>query len=62
MLVGDSPVDYQTANAAGCAFVWARYGFGAQRFEMPPATPYVLERPSDFAAVLDRYAAITSGV
>jgi phosphoglycolate phosphatase len=62
MLVGDSPVDYQTANAAGCAFVWARYGFGAQRFEMPPATPYVLERPSDFAAVLDRFAAITSGV
>jgi hypothetical protein len=42
--------------------VWARYGFGAQRFEMPPATPYVLERPSDFAAVLDRFAAITSGV
>jgi phosphoglycolate phosphatase len=62
MLVGDSPIDYLTAQAAGCAFAWARYGFGAGRFAMPPETPYVLERPSDLAAVLDRFSAITSGV
>ncbi|HUE88733.1 MAG TPA: HAD-IA family hydrolase [Vicinamibacterales bacterium] len=62
MLVGDSPTDFETAEAAGAAFVWAGYGFGARRFSVPPATPYVLERPSDFAAVLDRFAAITSGV
>ncbi len=61
MLVGDSPVDCATADAAGSAFVWARYGFGAQHFEVPPETPYVLERPADFAAVLDRFAAIASG-
>ena len=61
MLVGDSPVDYETAEAAGCDFVWARYGFGAQRFERPPSTPYLLERPADFAGVLDRARAIRFG-
>ncbi len=61
ILVGDSPIDYRTAQAAGCTFVWARYGFGAQRFEAPPSTPYVLERPSDLAAVLDRFVAVTCG-
>jgi phosphoglycolate phosphatase len=61
MLVGDSPVDDETAAAANCDFVWARYGFGAERFEQPPSTPYVLERPADFAAVLDRARAIRSG-
>jgi phosphoglycolate phosphatase len=58
MLVGDSPIDWQTASAAGCDFVWARYGFGAARFERPPATPYVIDRPADLAAVLDRVRAI----
>jgi phosphoglycolate phosphatase len=61
MLVGDSPIDWQTAQAAGCAWAWARYGFGADRFESPPDTPYVLDRPSDFAAILDRFAAVMSG-
>jgi phosphoglycolate phosphatase len=61
MLVGDSPIDYETARAAGIAFVWARYGFGAQRFAEPPSTPYMLARPSDLAAVLDRFVAVTSG-
>lgn len=61
MLVGDSPIDWQTAVAANCDFVWARYGFGAQRFAEPPPTPYVIERPGDFAAVLDRSRAIRSG-
>jgi len=62
MLVGDSPIDWQTSVAAGCAFAWARYGFGAARFEgTPPVTPFVLERPADLAAVLDRFVAITSG-
>jgi phosphoglycolate phosphatase len=61
MLVGDSPIDDATARAAGCAFVWARYGFGAQRFNGPPSTPYVLERPSDLAGVLDRYIAVHTG-
>lgn len=63
LLVGDSPIDWQTSIAAGCAFAWARYGFGAARFHNTfPDTPYVLERPSDLAAVLDRVAAVTTGV
>jgi phosphoglycolate phosphatase len=62
LLVGDSPVDWQTTVAAGCAFAWARYGFGAARFdEAVPDTPYVLEQPADLAAVLDRFAAVTTG-
>jgi phosphoglycolate phosphatase len=58
VLVGDSPIDWATARAAGCEFVWARYGFGARRFEEAPDTPYVMERPADFAPVLDRLTAI----
>jgi phosphoglycolate phosphatase len=56
-LVGDSPIDWATSRAAGCTFVWARYGFGAARFDVPPETPYVLDRPSDLSAVLDRLIA-----
>jgi phosphoglycolate phosphatase len=59
-LVGDSPVDRDTAVAAGATFVWARYGFGAERFAQPPDTPYVLERPADLAAVVDRLRATRS--
>jgi phosphoglycolate phosphatase len=62
LLVGDSPIDWQTSQNAGCLFAWARYGFGAQRFDGgPPDTPYVLDRPSDLVAVVDRLAAISSG-
>jgi phosphoglycolate phosphatase len=58
VLVGDSPVDRDTAAAAGATFLWARYGFGAQRFEEAPATTYVIDRPADLAAVIDRMLAI----
>ena len=61
MLVGDSPIDADTAMAAGCEFVWARYGFGAARFEHAPATSYVIDCPADFVAVLDRVRAIRFG-
>jgi phosphoglycolate phosphatase len=62
LLVGDSPIDWQTAQAAGCPFVWASYGFGAARFgDQKPDTPYTLGRPSDLVAVLDRVAAMASG-
>jgi len=62
VLVGDSPIDWKTAQAAGCPFVWASYGFGAGRFgDQTPDTPYILNRPSDLVAVLDRVAAIASG-
>jgi phosphoglycolate phosphatase len=61
VLVGDSPIDDATATAAGSVFVWARYGFGAARFDRPPQTPYVLEQPADLAQMLDRVIAIRSG-
>ncbi len=62
LLVGDSPIDWQTAAAAGCSFAWARYGFGAARFDdRVPETEYVLERPSDLGGILDRFAALTTG-
>ena len=62
MLVGDSPIDWETARTAGCAFAWARYGFSAARFEeTPPDTPYVLNQPIDLIEVLDRFAALRTG-
>jgi phosphoglycolate phosphatase len=63
LMVGDSPIDWATASAAGCSFAWARYGFGAMRFDgREPDTPYRLARPSDLIAVLDRFAAMASGL
>jgi phosphoglycolate phosphatase len=62
LLVGDSPVDFHTASNAGCAFVWARYGFGAARFaNEPPDTPYILDAPRDLVATVDRLAAVMRG-
>lgn len=62
LLVGDSPIDYQTTLAAGCGFVFARYGFGAARFDDAPQTPYVLDRPADLPGIIERYAAIQTGL
>jgi phosphoglycolate phosphatase len=62
LYVGDSPVDWQTAQNAGCAFAWARYGFGARRFAGErPDTPYVLDAPRDLVAIVDRISAVASG-
>jgi phosphoglycolate phosphatase len=33
VFVGDSPVDAETARAAGCPFVLAAYGFGVAKFD-----------------------------
>jgi phosphoglycolate phosphatase len=53
VLIGDSPTDWNTALAAGCRFVFARYGFGAALFgNQPPATPLVVNHPRELAAVL----------
>lgn len=54
VLIGDSPADAQTAAAAQCPFVLARYGFGAVKFDAaPPATPFIVDHPRDLSAVLD---------
>ncbi len=63
VLVGDSPIDDETARAAGCPFIWARYGFGAERFgSNRPATPYVLDSPRDLVAAIDRLTAVMHGL
>ena len=57
IMIGDSPADSKTAEAAGCAFAFARYGFGAGKFGSdPPKTPYVLDHPRELAVVLDQFA------
>jgi phosphoglycolate phosphatase len=52
VLVGDSPIDCQTAERAGAAFVLAAYGFGATGPVEALATPYVAARPSDLPRVI----------
>jgi phosphoglycolate phosphatase len=61
-LVGDSPVDEETARAAGCYFVYARYGFGSRRYgASSPQTPFVLERATDLPAIIERLELVASG-
>jgi phosphoglycolate phosphatase len=49
LLVGDSPVDFETARAAGVDIAFAQYGFGAARVEASAAAAatYVLADPLD---------------
>src|SRR5262245_57833382 len=47
VMIGDSPADWQTAEAAGVPFVFTRYGFGASRFASPPDTPHVIDHPRE---------------
>jgi phosphoglycolate phosphatase len=57
ILVGDSPADAKTAASAGCAFAFAKFGFGAGKFgDAPPETPYVLNHARELSRVLDRFA------
>ena len=55
VMIGDSPTDARTAAAAGCAFVFARYGFGAGKFgATPPATNWAVDHPRELPGVLER--------
>ena len=55
VMVGDSPIDARTAEAAGCPFVFARYGFGAAKFgDQPALTPYVIDHARELSVILDR--------
>lgn len=55
VMVGDTPIDANTAAAANCPFVFARYGFGAAKFgSEPPATPHILDHAREMSAVFDR--------
>jgi phosphoglycolate phosphatase len=57
IMIGDSPADARVAIAAGCAFAFARYGFGAGKFGAEgPQTPYVMNHARELAAMLDRFS------
>jgi phosphoglycolate phosphatase len=54
VMIGDSPADWQAAEAAGVPFVFTRYGFGASRFgSTPPDTPYVIDHARELAGLLE---------
>ncbi len=50
-LVGDSPVDAETADRGGVPFVLAGYGFGAASFDHAP-TRFVAASPADLPRVI----------
>jgi phosphoglycolate phosphatase len=54
VMIGDSPADWQVAVNANCPFVFARFGFGASKFDTPPTTNYVIDHPRELESVLNR--------
>jgi phosphoglycolate phosphatase len=54
LMVGDSPVDLQTARAAGIRCCIARYGFGFARFETGRfgAADYLIDHPLELQSLL----------
>jgi phosphoglycolate phosphatase len=54
ILVGDSPVDLQTARNSGARICLARYGFGFDRVETPTldGTELFIDRPEALLAVI----------
>lgn len=58
VMIGDSPADWKTAEAANVPFVFTRYGFGAPKFgSNPPNTPYVVDHAREIEGVLVRLQA-----
>ncbi len=54
LMVGDSPADYETARAAGCTPVLARYGFGIARFGGTlPADAAVIDHVRALPAIVE---------
>lgn len=54
VMIGDSPADWKAAVNANCPFVFARFGFGAAKFETPPSTPLVIDHARELDAVLNQ--------
>jgi phosphoglycolate phosphatase len=54
VMIGDSPADWKVALNANCPFVFARFGFGATKFEAPPDTAFVIDHSRELDAVLNR--------
>jgi phosphoglycolate phosphatase len=53
VLVGDSPVDADTARAAGCPFVLAAYGFGVTKFAGVPPPASAARHPRELVSLVD---------
>jgi phosphoglycolate phosphatase len=54
VMVGDSPADWNVAVNAKCPFVFARFGFGATKFDVAPDTPFAIDHPRELDGVLER--------
>lgn len=52
VMIGDSPADSKVAVNARCPFVFARFGFGARKFQAPPDTDFVIDHARELDAVL----------
>ena len=56
LMVGDSPVDAETARRAGCRMCVCLYGFGGMTAETgTDARTLVAQESRDLAGVLDRF-------
>ena len=54
VMIGDSPADWKTAEAAQAPFVFARYGFGASKFGgETPNTALVIDHPRELTRSFD---------
>jgi phosphoglycolate phosphatase len=57
VMIGDSPADWKTAQAAHVPFVWTRYGFGGAKFgATAPNTPLVIDQPRELERILSAIA------
>jgi phosphoglycolate phosphatase len=61
VMVGDSPVDAETAARAGAAFVLAGYGFGAAAFGDRVVTPFVADSPQALADLIPEALRVARG-
>jgi len=58
LLVGDSPIDRETARRAGTRLCLVRYGFGFRGVEDEPRDgEFVVDTPADAGALIDRLLA-----
>ncbi|MBI4265072.1 MAG: HAD-IA family hydrolase [Acidobacteria bacterium] len=57
LLIGDSPIDHETARRAGVRCCLAAYGFGFERFpaDRPPADEWVVRAPAGLIDVIERF-------
>jgi phosphoglycolate phosphatase len=55
LLVGDSPIDYETSRQAGVACCLVSYGFGFARFAAPPDDVMIVRDGAELLQVVQRF-------